>query len=570
MSTRSPTARVSGDKDASPVSSTDDIALADEEALRACGYKQEFKREFSLFSTFSVSFSVLGILPSIAATLSFSLGYAGTVGLTWRVLPLSIALAEILMLCRGWLVAWTGIQCVATSMAELASSMPTSGGLYYAVGVLAPPGWGPFLAYLTGWSNWIGLSTASPSVNYGNAAMIVALVKLHNPDFEATNARVFGITLSLTFLCFVCATLPTRWLARINSAMTWFQSISYLVIVIGLPAAVVNRPRFRPTHEVWGTISNGTQWPDGIAVLLSFLTAIWTMAGYDAPFHLSEECSNSQIATPRAIVSTAAFGGIFGWFLVMVFAYVITDVGAVLQSPLGQPFIATIAQATTPAITTAFGTITVICGIFCAQGCAISCSRLAFAYARDGLLPASRLVSRVNRHTSTPVNACIFNFIANTAHLCLIFAGPIAVGAIFSAGAVGAYFAFIMPVFLRCFFAGDRWRPGPWNLGRWGKPVGYYACAYVSLMLPILCFPAVRGADLTAQTMNWTIVVWGGPLSIAAVYFALVARKTYKGPQLRGEHLSSSHGRADVTRDEEKKGGRVEKHAAIPVLQEET
>ena len=60
--------------------------------------------------------------------------------------------------------------------------------------------------------------------------------------------------------------------------------------------------------------------------------------------------------------------------------------------------------------------------------------------------------------------------------------------------------------FERVFFAGDRWRPGPWNLGRWGRPVGMYACAFVGLMLPILCFPAVRGAALTAQTMNWCVV----------------------------------------------------------------
>ena len=39
----------------------------------------------------------------------------------------------------GWLIAMFFIQCVAMSMAELCSSMPTSGGLYYASAVLAPP-----------------------------------------------------------------------------------------------------------------------------------------------------------------------------------------------------------------------------------------------------------------------------------------------------------------------------------------------------------------------------------------------------------------------------------------------
>lgn len=106
--------------------------------------------ELNLWSSFSVSFAVLGILPSVASTLSYSLGYSGTAGLTW-----------------GWIIAFVGIQCVANSMAELSSSMPTSGGLYYCVGVLAPPKFAPFLAYLTGWSNWLGLVSGSPSVNYG-------------------------------------------------------------------------------------------------------------------------------------------------------------------------------------------------------------------------------------------------------------------------------------------------------------------------------------------------------------------------------------------------------------------
>lgn len=42
---------------------------ADEATLVALGYKQEFKREFSLWSSFAVSFSVLGLLPSTASTL---------------------------------------------------------------------------------------------------------------------------------------------------------------------------------------------------------------------------------------------------------------------------------------------------------------------------------------------------------------------------------------------------------------------------------------------------------------------------------------------------------------------
>ena len=102
---------------------------ADEYVRAALVYMPEFKREYSLWTSFCVSFAVLGLLPSFASTIYYGMGYAGTPGMVW-----------------GWLIAMAFIQCVAMSMAELCSSMPTSGGLYYASAVLAPPGWGPFAA----------------------------------------------------------------------------------------------------------------------------------------------------------------------------------------------------------------------------------------------------------------------------------------------------------------------------------------------------------------------------------------------------------------------------------------
>lgn len=80
-----------------------------------------------------------------------------------------------------------GIQSIASSMAELCSAMPTSGGLYYAAAVLAPPGWGPLAAWITGWSNWLGQVTAAPSVDYGTAAMILAAASIQNPSYVPTN-----------------------------------------------------------------------------------------------------------------------------------------------------------------------------------------------------------------------------------------------------------------------------------------------------------------------------------------------------------------------------------------------
>lgn len=278
---------------------------ADEEVLAALGYKPEFKREFSLWTTFCVSFAVLGLLPSFASTLYYGMGYAGTAGMVW-----------------GWLVAMIGIQAVASSMAELCSSMPTSGGLYYAAAVLAPGKWGPFAAWITGWSNWLGQITGAPSVNYGTASMILAAASISNPEYVPENYQVYLLTVFLMLIHGCMASLPTRWIARVNNAGSTFNMIALVIVIILIPAGT-NResqglPRFTPSSEVWGTIYQGTDFPKGVGILMSFVAVIWTMSGYDSPFHLAEECSNANIASPRAIVMTSGTGGLAGWGLQLI------------------------------------------------------------------------------------------------------------------------------------------------------------------------------------------------------------------------------------------------------------
>ncbi|KAK3675442.1 GABA/polyamine transporter [Recurvomyces mirabilis] len=501
---------------------------ADEEVLAALGYKPEFKREFSLWTTFCVSFAVLGLLPSFATTLYYGMGYAGTAGMTW-----------------GWLVAMIGIQSVAASMAELCSSMPTSGGLYYAAAVLAPPGWGPFAAWITGWSNWLGQVTGAPSVNYGTAAMILACASIQNPDYVPQSYHTFLLTVFIMLIHGCMASMSTKWIARVNSVGSTFNIIALVVVIIIIPAACDRSAhglsKFTSSAEVWGTIYPGTDWPAGVSVLMSFIGVIWTMSGYDSPFHLAEECSNANIASPRAIFLTSAVGGVFGWFLQLVVAYTVVDIGAALSSDLGQPFAAYLIQVLPQKIVLAVLSLTIIAGFAMGQGCMIAASRVTFAYARDGCFPLSKYWKHVNTYTKTPVNAVWFNNLVGNLLLLLIFGGQLAIGAIFSIGACAAFVAFTTPIFIRVFFVGNRFRPGPWNLGRFSIPIGAVASAFVALMVPILCFPSVTGADLDQSTMNWTVVVYGGPMFIITIWWFVDAHKWFKGPKVNLEHLM--HGR---------------------------
>lgn len=81
----------------------------------------------------------MGLLPSIASTLAYSIP-AGPVGMVW-----------------GWFIASGFIFMVGLAMADLASSMPTSGGLYWATFCLAGEKSRKPLSFLVGYSNTLGL-----------------------------------------------------------------------------------------------------------------------------------------------------------------------------------------------------------------------------------------------------------------------------------------------------------------------------------------------------------------------------------------------------------------------------
>jgi amino acid transporter len=161
----------------------DENATVDDKTLGALGYKQEFKRDFTVLESFSVSFSVLGLLPSVASTIGYSLGYSGTAGAVW-----------------GWLISATIIQATAFTMAELCSSMPTAGGLYYAAAVLAPEGWGPLCSWIVGWSNFFGFATGPCSVNYALAAMLVTAGSIAYPDYVPETWHIYLTLLALLII----------------------------------------------------------------------------------------------------------------------------------------------------------------------------------------------------------------------------------------------------------------------------------------------------------------------------------------------------------------------------------
>lgn len=284
---------------------------------------------------------------------------------------------------------------------------------------------------------------------------------------------------------------------------------------------------------------------------MGFLTAIWTMSGYDAPFHLAEECSNSNIASPRAIAMTAQFGFYLGWAIVIVIVYTVKDITDVVAGEYGQPFGSLCLQVLGKKAGLAMFSLNMIAQWFVGEGATVTATRVVFAYSRDGAIPGSRWWSKVDKRTHTPVLAT-WGVLSVSALLgLLMFASPVAIGAVFSIGAIAQYTAFTTPIALKLFFDNGRFRRGPWHLGKFSRPLNAIACVWWLVIVPALCFPAVKGTDLTPLTMNWTCVVsvpeiqscylhgltsnaqiYGGAMTLAMTWYGVSARKWFRGPRI--------------------------------------
>ncbi|KAL8883831.1 MAG: hypothetical protein Q9192_006986 [Flavoplaca navasiana] len=204
---------------------------ADEEVLAALGYKPEFKREFSLWTSFCVSFAVLGLLPSFASTLY----YVST--------------------CKNQTHEGKG----GTKLIAFSGRA-----------------WG-----ITGWSNWLVQITGAPSVDYGMASMILAAASITNPTFVPRNYQVFLLTMFIMVIQSFISSMPTKWIANFNSVGSTFNIIALFIVLVMIPAANTRAdqgmPKFKPANEVWGNFYEGTSFPNGMAMLMSFVAVIWTM-----------------------------------------------------------------------------------------------------------------------------------------------------------------------------------------------------------------------------------------------------------------------------------------------------
>lgn len=187
----------------------------------------------------------------------------------------------------------------------------------------------------------MGWATAPYAINYALAFSILIAAEIGHPAYIAQTYQIYLMMLALLFIEGLLTMNSTEFLARMNGLGTIVNVLAVFIFVIWMPIGSINEPKTNPNNIVWTSdgIVNGTEWPTSFAFMMGMLSVILAIAGFDAPFHLSEECSNANIASPRAILMTGQLGMYLGWAIIIAIAYTVKDITDVVSGEYGQPVV---------------------------------------------------------------------------------------------------------------------------------------------------------------------------------------------------------------------------------------
>ena len=75
---------------------------------------------------------------------------------------------------------------------------------------------------------------------------------------------------------------------------------------------------------------------------------------------------------------------------------------------------------------------------------------------------------------------------------------------------------------------GEPVRYGPWKMGKAGVAVNAFSAIFLIISTFFSFFPPA--VPVTALTMNWSIVVFGGFVIIGLIWYGILGRRNYNGP----------------------------------------
>jgi amino acid transporter len=479
-------------------------AADDEHTLESMGYAQELLRRMSGFSNFAISLSIICILAG--GITSFQVGFSAVGGA-------AIGL--------GWPLACLFSLVVALTMAQVASAFPTAGGLYHWASILGGRGFG----WLTAWFNLIGLVTVLSAINAGTTLFALgALGPALGFDPASLGANKALVSTLAVLVITASQGLVNHLGIRLTSKLTDFSGYWILAVALILTVTLlVFAPHLDPgrltTFTNYSGSKGGDVWPETTNLpwlfALGFLLPAYTITGFDASAHTSEETRNAAHNVPRGIVRSVLVSGLFGW--VMLAALVMAAPDADVAASKGDGAVVWIMGSVLPGkLSLSLCAGMVVAQYLCGLATVTSASRMAFAFARDGGLPFSSQLKKVSPRYRTPAVA-----VWAVAALSFLFTAFVPYVTIAAVCVIFLYVSYVIPIALGFFAHGTRWtKMGPWTIGRYYRPLSVVAVLGCLLLIVI-------GVQPPNQQAQW--IVGGALLLTSAVWFG-IERRRFKGP----------------------------------------
>jgi amino acid transporter len=481
----------------------------DEKRLAELGYTQELHRAWSSFSNFAISFTIISVLAGTFTTYGQAWNNGGPIAISW-----------------GWPLISVAILIIAWSMSELVSKYPTAGGIYYWATALG----GKRAGWFTGWFNLIGLVGVIASVDYACATFMNASFGLYGVNIFGMNfgdsthilAETFVLFAIILFLHALINIFQTHLLAVLNNVSVWVHVAGVAVII----AILIFVPdQHQSVDFVFTERFNNSGFSQSMywfyVLPLGFLLTQYTITGFDASAHVSEETRGAAVGAARGVWQSVFYSAVIGWFVLLAITFAATDVGAVNDGAGSS--LAVFSSSLDSWAEKAVVVISTVGQFFCGMACVTSGSRMTFAFSRDNGLPWSRHLRRVDAN-GVPKWAVIF---VTTCALLITLpalegdenAFPYAFFAVVSITVIGLYIAYVIPIFLR-WRMGDAFEPGPWSLGKKYKWMNAFSVFWVGLISIIFCLPFTPAGVPWRDEFDWKYVNYA-PITVIVVIVAV-------------------------------------------------
>ncbi|KAF7294748.1 Gamma-aminobutyric acid transporter [Mycena indigotica] len=476
----------------------------DEIQLQKLGYKQQLHRSWNLIESFAASFCALNFIGGVRS--AFFLGLlAGGPAALWS----SYIITIVFMLIT------------AAVLAEICSALPLSGSIYIWAAESAGPKYARFFGFVVAWWSCTAWMTFAAGNCQTTANYIVSQLAVWEIDFPggATSTNV-------------------KW-----RALIWAVSEALLVVAVAInylppPSLLRNIPFLSPSYDGrlsalrhlaanWGIQNiwlperqryNGTGAPAGWNWILSFLFTAGTLTGFDASGHIAEETKNASVVAAKGIFTSALATGIFGFITAILFLFCTPDLDTLFALEAPQPFVQIYALALGkgPSI---FMTIIAVVGLILNTSVAIvAASRLVFAVARDGVLPLSPWISRVDS-SRQPRNAVTVIYIFGAVLLCTILPSQVAFTSLVSAGGVPTIAAYGLIALLRLTMTPTGFTNSHYHLGKLARPFYASTVLFNALVFSVMISPFFF--PVSGETFNFAVVIFGAVtiFGVASWYF---------------------------------------------------